>query len=490
MSIKHRLTPIMGWASWNCFHVDVTEQRLKEQADAMVRLGLTDCGYEYINCDDGFFGGRAEDGTLKFHKERFPNGIKVVADYIHSLGLKAGIYSDGGNSTCAYHYDFEGENGYNVGLYGHEEQDLSMFFEECGFDFIKVDWCGGIRKCFDDKEQYTKIAKIIDEIRERQNREIVFNICRWRFPGEWAVDICDSWRTGMDITCDFKAVVHQLDNVKALKKYCSPGHTNDLDMMEIGNGLTPAEERSHFSMWCMMSTPLILGCDLTKISGETLEIIKNKEVIALNQDALCSQGYVIKEYSDDSGNILGEIWIKNLSDENSKAIAFLNRGDDDLNMSLKLTEAGFMSGAECIRDLWKHEDIEFDDELNYNVEPHGVVLLKLTGDSPQKTEDVNENIKLVTDYEYEENRITKEQAEEIVRNGGVLVDVRSQEEFNEYHLDNAVNLPHNIVFENINTVAPTKDIPLIVACRTGKRADMAKLSLEYLYYDNIYTLVF
>lgn len=490
MSVKYRKTPIMGWASWNCFHTDVTEEKLKAQADAMKNLGLAECGYEYINIDDGFFGGRDKNGRLLFHKKRFPNGIKVAADYIHSLGLKAGIYSDGGDQSCAYFYDNEGENGYNVGLYGHEEQDLRMFFEEYGFDFIKVDWCGGIRRGCDDEEQYTKIARIIDDIRLRENREIVFNICRWRFPGEWAVKIADSWRTGADITNNFTSVVHQLDNVKALKKYCSPGHVNDLDMMEIGNGMTETEERSHFTMWCMMSTPLMLGCDLTKLSRSAIDIITNTEVIALDQDSACLQAYVIKEFKNENNEILGEVWIKNLADKNSKAFAFLNRSDSTLKMSLTKKESGFINGISMVRDLWKHEACAVPDCFEYDVEAHGVVLIRVTGENPVAVEDINENVPLKTDYDYNENRITLREAKELREDGAVLIDVRTADEYGREHLDGAINIPHTEIFYEIEKTTPEKNIPLIVCCRTGKRADMAKLSLEYLYYDNIYTLVF
>lgn len=167
MDNLYRKTPIMGWASWNCFRTNITEEILKEQIDALKATELDKYGYTYFNIDDGFFGGRDKNGVLQFHRERFPNGIKVVADYVHKNGINAGIYSDGGDKTCGYYYDNEGENGNNVGLYNHEEQDLKMYLEDFGFDFIKVDWCGGLRLGLDEKEQYTKISKIIDDIRKR-----------------------------------------------------------------------------------------------------------------------------------------------------------------------------------------------------------------------------------------------------------------------------------------------------------------------------------
>ena len=262
----NRKTPIMGWASWNCFRTDINEEKIKAQADALVKSGLAEYGYTYFNLDDGFFGGRGDDGNLIFNKERFPNGIKVIADYAHSLGLNAGIYSEGGDKTCGYYYDNEGKNGENVGLYGFEERDLNMFLREFGFDFIKVDWCGGLRMGLSEEAQYTKIANIIENIRRETGRCIVYNICRWQFPGAWATKIADSWRTGADIAPNFNSVLHQLDVIKPLARYCCPGHVNDLDMMQIGNGMPLEDEKTHFAMWCMMSTPLMIGCDLTKIN--------------------------------------------------------------------------------------------------------------------------------------------------------------------------------------------------------------------------------
>ena len=162
-----RTTPLMGWASWNCFRTDINETKLKAQFDALVSTGLAACGYLYANTDDGFFGGRDAEGHLLFHKERFPNGIKPLADYAHALGLKAGIYSEAGAASCGYYYDNEGENGRTAGLFGHEKEDLERFLVEYGFDFIKVDWCGALREGVDERAEYLLIGKIIDEIRAR-----------------------------------------------------------------------------------------------------------------------------------------------------------------------------------------------------------------------------------------------------------------------------------------------------------------------------------
>ena len=299
-----RKTPIMGWASWNAFRVDINEEKLKKQADCLVESGLAGCGYEYFNIDDGFFGGRDESGK-------------------------------------------------GVGLYGHEEQDLRQFFVEENFDFLKVDWCGGVRLGLDEKEQYSKIGKIIEELRQELKKSLLYNVCRWQFPGAWVADVADSWRTAADIAPNYESILHQLDNIKPLHKYCGPGHVNDLDMMQIGNGLTLEEEKTHFAMWCMMSTPLMIGCDLTKLSQETLAILKDKELIAIHQDKACLQAYPVKEIRNEAGELIGEVWIKDLGEKNSKkkAVALLNRSREQVEIGVCKKELYLDGEIFAIRDV-------------------------------------------------------------------------------------------------------------------------------------------
>ncbi len=487
MNELYRKTPIMGWASWNCFRTNISETVLKEQVDALVNKGLAECGYTYFNMDDGFFGGRDDNGRLLFHKERFPNGIKVIADYAHSKGLKAGCYSEGGDNTCGFYYDNEGYNGNGTGLYGYEEQDLKMFLEEFGFDFIKVDWCGGVRLGLDEEEQYTKIAGIIDDIRKRTGRCIVFNICRWMFPGEWAVDIADSWRTGADITPDFRSVMEQIDNIKCLKKYCKPGHINDLDMMQIGNGLSEVEEKTHFIMWCMVSAPLIIGCDLTKMNNDTLNILKNRELIAINQDSLCLQAYVVKEYRENN-ELTGEIWYKKLYSDNDekRAVAFVNRSEQLLEMSISMKEIGFENKVNSIRDIYNGIDREIIDEIRVQIMPHDCEVFLISGEGCSEVEDVNADLEYNRDWS--PNEISYDKMRELVENGAVLVDVRSKEEYDTGHIEGAVNIPHTSIFTEIEKYAKDKHKDsIIMYCKSGKRCAQAKLSLEYHYYDNLYT---
>ena len=486
MSDFNRKTPLMGWASWNCFRTDISEEKIKDQAKALVETGLPEYGYTYFNLDDGFFGGRGEDGKIQFHKERFPNGIRPISDYAHELGLKAGIYAEGGDKTCGYYYDNEGANGENVGLYGHEESDLRQLLVENNFDFLKVDWCGGLRLGLDEQEQYTKIGRIIEKIREEENRSIVYNICRWQFPGVWATKMADSWRTGADICPVFSSVMHQLDVIKPLARYCMPGHVNDLDMMQIGNGLTYEEEKTHFAMWCMMSTPLMIGCDLKKIKPETLEILKNRELIALNQDAACKQAYVIKETFDGAGEIQTEIWLKELSEENEKAIAFLNRSEESVVMGLDLAEAGMTGKILEIRDVMNGEDCAAMGHISVEVKPHAVAVYRVKSKTTVSVANKDDK----GEFEWKPfAAIDMETAEKYIREkNALLVDVRTEKEYQREHLSGAIHLPYTDAHVFAKEILPDKEQIIIVYCATGKRSYQAKMSLEYLGYKNIYYL--
>ena len=483
----YRKTPIMGWASWNRFRTDISENKLKAQADALVSTGLAECGYEYFNMDDGFFGGRDENGKLRFHQTRFPNGIKVIADYAHFLGLKAGVYSEGGSRTCAYYWDNEGANGDGVGLYGYEEQDLNMFLDEYGFDFIKVDWCGGQKLDLDEETQYTKIAAIIDEIRRRTGKCKVFNICRWQFPGEWATRIADSWRTGADITPDFNSVVYQIDNIRSLARFASPGHVNDLDMMQLGNGMNYDEERSHFTMWCMMSTPLIIGCDLTTIDDSTLSILKNRELIAINQDSACLQAYVAKEFFDTDGELAGEIWIKNLGCDNSneKAVAFFNRSNKSVRFVASLEDVGLSGRVENALDLWNGDCADVQNGFDIIVQPHCTEVIRIKAE--MAVEVVNRDDlcdKTVSEVKY----LDISELEDMMKSGAKLIDVRSEEEYNKSHLHGAINIPYTESHTLMRKSNPDKNQPLILYCSVGKRSMQARNLMAYLGYRNLYIL--
>ena len=260
--------PVMGWSSWNTYRININDELIKKQADALVELGLKDAGYRYVNIDDGFFGYRDDDGNLHTHPERFPDGLGGLTAYIHSLGLKAGVYSDAGANTCGSIWDSD-PNGVGVGLYGHEEQDADLYFNKWDFDYIKIDYCGaGQQLDLDERERYTTIC---DAIRRVSRRPVSINICRWAFPGTWAGNLADSWRISSDITLDWNSVKYIVSKNLYLSAFARGGHYNDMDILEIGRGLTPEEEETHFGLWCIMSSPLIIGCDLTAVPENCAE---------------------------------------------------------------------------------------------------------------------------------------------------------------------------------------------------------------------------
>ncbi|RIJ47543.1 glycoside hydrolase family 27 protein [Maribellus luteus] len=367
--------PLMGWASWNHYRVDIDENIIKSQADAMSELNLTQYGYNYINIDDGFWGGRDSCGQIISHQEKFPKGMKHIADYIHSKGLKAGIYTDAGINTCASYWDND-TIGVGMGLYGYEVQDLTTFLKDWDFDFLKVDWCGGEWLGLDEETRYTEIGQLARAIKPSVN----FNVCRWRFPGKWVTQVADSWRISGDIANSFGSVLHIIDQNADLWKYCSYGRYNDMDILQVGRGMSYEEDKTHFTMWCMMHSPLLLGNDLTRLSEQTKEIITNKEIIDLNQSKFVYQARRIIDYGD------LEVWGKPLVSTTSGqvAIALLNRSAEKQTISFELETVGINPEKGYIaKDLWSKETFErsFHTTISKEVPSHGVVVLKITGES-------------------------------------------------------------------------------------------------------------
>lgn len=359
--------PIMGWSSWNNFRIHIDEKMIREQADAMVSSGLYDAGYHFVNIDDGYFGGRDKFGNLFSDKDKFPSGMKALADYIHSKNLKAGIYSDAGRNTCGSIYDKD-KNGTGVGMYGYLEQDCESFFKNWGYDFLKVDWCGGEKMNLDEKTEY---LKIIDHI-QFLNKNITFNVCRWEFPGEWAIKKADSWRISGDIRSEFSSVLKIIDLNVNLYKYASAGHYNDMDILQVGRGMSYDEDKTHFSMWCMLNSPLLAGNDLRTMSKQTVDILTNKEIIALNQDVGFYQARKI--YSE--GKI--EVWVKKLgkNQDEGQAIAIMNRGDKEVTFNF-LPKQFDLDSNKILRDLWLHKDIgKAGKSKKITLPKHGIVVLK------------------------------------------------------------------------------------------------------------------
>ena len=359
-------TPIMGWSSWNNFGINIDEAMIRQQADALVASGLYDAGYRFINIDDGYFGGRDASGQLLVDSTKFPSGMKSLVDYIHAKNLKAGIYSDAGRNTCGSMWQNDA-NGIDVGLYGHLEQDCRLFFDTWGFDFLKVDWCGAEQMGLDEETEY---SRIIDHVKGLDSALMV-NVCRWQFPGEWVTQKADSWRISGDIDASFGSILHIIDLNAALYKYASAGHYNDMDMLQVGRGMSHEEDKTHFSMWCMLNSPLLAGNDLRAMSAETIEILTNREVIALNQD----YGYRQASRILSPGDV--EIWLKPLGvDGEEKAVALMNRGGENADFFLSPEMIGV--NAKCqLRDLWRHENIgKIGAGRRFTIPAHGIVVLK------------------------------------------------------------------------------------------------------------------
>jgi len=362
----------MGWASWNNFLVNISESVIKGQADAMVTSGLSAAGYKYINIDDGFFNGRYPNGGLRLDTLKFPNKMKYVADYIHSKGLKAGYYTDGGANTCGSMYNGQ-TGGIGGGIYGHDQQDVDTIIGSWGFDFLKADYCGGMVLKLDEKTRYTAIRTALNNT---GRSDINFNVCRWAFPGTWVTTLADSWRISSDIYLNWNSVTDIIDKTTFLTAYCSQGHYNDMDMLEVGRGLTAEEDKSHFSMWCILSSPLVLGNDMRAISQTTKNILTNAEVIAVDQDTTGLQAKIV---TDNAKGL--QVWAKPLNGKlsNERAVVFFNRTGTATSMSVKWKNLNLV-GPATVRDLWTHTDLGSKDSMyTATVPSHGVVMLKVVG---------------------------------------------------------------------------------------------------------------
>lgn len=370
--------PLMGWSSWNAFFVNISDTLIMHQTDLLGELGLADVGYRQINIDDGFFGHRDSTGRMQAHPTRFPRGMRPVVDYIHSKGFRAGTYSDAGHNTCGSMWNND-TNGINAGMYEHEDIDAANSFDNWNFDFIKIDYCGAERDGLIEQERYTRIRRALDRIRPG----IALNICRWRFPGTWAADIADSWRISQDIQNNWESIKSIVDLNSPLSAYCHDGHYNDMDMLVvgmnnntslIGQGLNNTEEEAHFAMWCIMSSPLLIGCDLDKIPESSLKILKNSELIAVNQDTLSLQAYPAVRYADGSG-----IYVKDILKRNSltRAVALYNPTDSAKSMTLRFSDVN-LGGKVKVRNLSDNCEMgTFKKSFTALIPAHGAIVYSL-----------------------------------------------------------------------------------------------------------------
>lgn len=363
-------TPPMGWNSWNHFADRVTDADVRGAADALVSSGMRDAGYIYVNIDDTWEAGRDANGVIQTNK-KFPD-MKALADYVHSKGLKLGIYSSPGPKTCA---------GYE-GSYGHEEQDAKTY-AGWGIDYLKYDLCGFRdimkKEAGDDREKNFAMQKAAYEKMHKAllatGRPIVYSLCQygWNNVWEWGTDVGGNlWRTTGDIS-DHYGRMEQIGFSQAgLAKFAGPGHWNDPDMLEVGNGgMTNEEYRQHMTLWVILAAPLLAGNDLSRMTPETLALLTNKDVIAVDQDKLGKQGDRVWAEGP------SEIWAKPLSG-GAKAVALFNRAESASPITLKLSDVGFGAGAK-LHDLWTGKDVTAaNGRYTVLVPKHGVVLLKVS----------------------------------------------------------------------------------------------------------------
>jgi alpha-galactosidase len=361
-------TPPMGWNSWNAFHTDISEQKIKDAAQAMVSSGMKAAGYEYINIDDAWMDTvRDAQGRLQPDPKRFPHGIKALADYVHSLGLKIGIYESAGTKTCA---------GFPGSLH-HEKTDAESF-AKWGIDYLKLD------NCSNQGEDYLKRYTDMQKALLATGRPIVYSICEWgvKDPYQWAPAISQLWRTTGDISDNWNSMINIVDQQVGLNKYAGPGHWNDPDMLEVGNGgMTDNEYRTHFSLWAILAAPLIAGNDLFHMTENTRQILMNKDVIAVDQDPAGKQGYKVADNGDQ------EVWVKPMSD-GSFAVLLLNRGPERAFMTTTVEEVGLAKADSYkVTNLWDNgnryqaKTYSTNDLIRASVASHGVAMFRVWPES-------------------------------------------------------------------------------------------------------------
>lgn len=352
-------TPPMGWNSWNHFHGSIDDKTVREIADAMATNGMKGAGYVYVNIDDTWQAGRDGQGNIQSNS-KFPD-MKALADYVHSKGLKIGIYSSPGTKTCA---GFEGS-------YGHESQDARTW-AAWGIDYLKYDWCSA-GKIYQDSDMQAVYQKMGEALRAA-GRPLVFSLCQYGRDGvwEWAPAVGgNSWRTTGDISDNWRSMNRILFLQDGLEKWARPGHWNDPDMLEVGNGgMTDVEYRTHMTLWCILAAPLLAGNDLRNASQATLDILENPEVIAVNQDSLGRQGHRV------SFDTNLAVWAKPLGD-GSQAVALFNGGEKAATVAVKWADLG-LKGSLQVRDLWARSDKgRMADGFSSDVPSHGVALIKV-----------------------------------------------------------------------------------------------------------------
>ncbi|MFJ1967841.1 ricin-type beta-trefoil lectin domain protein [Streptomyces sp. NPDC087903] len=372
----------MGWASWNSFAAKIDYNVIKKQVDAFVAAGLPAAGYTYINIDEGWWQGtRDSAGNITVDTAEWPGGMSAIADYIHSKGLKAGIYTDAGRDGCGYYFPTGRPAAPGSGSEGHYDQDM-LQFSKWGFDFVKVDWCGGDAEKLDAKTTYRAISDSVTRATAATGRPLTLSICNWGYqnPWNWAPGQAPMWRTSTDIIYygnkpSMSSLLSNFDQTLHPTAQHT-GYYNDPDMLMVGmDGFTAAQNRTHMNLWAISGAPLLAGNDLTTITSETAAVLKNPEVIAVDQDARGLQGVKVAE--DTTG---AQVYGKVLSGTGKRAVVLLNRTSAARNITVRWSDLGLTNASATVRDLWTRSDVgSYGTGYTTSVPAGGSVLLTVTG---------------------------------------------------------------------------------------------------------------
>jgi hypothetical protein len=343
----------MGWASWNSFQAKINYTVIKGQADAMASSGLKAAGYQYVNIDEGWWQGtRDASGNITVDSADWPGGMQAIADYIHGLGLKAGIYTDAGKQGCGFYYPTGRPAAPNSGAEGHYDQDF-LQFSKWGFDYVKVDWCGGQAEGLNAKTAYQAISDSIKKATAETGRPMVLSVCEWgsNQPWNWAPSMSTLWRTSSDINIySYNSIFSNFDSAQHPTAQ-SPGHYNDPDMLIVGmSGFTAAQNRNHMALWAILSAPLLAGNQLDTMNADTKSVLTNSEVIAIDQDPLAKQATKV---SDSNGL---QVYSKVLSGTGKRAVLLLNRSSATATITVKFADIG-LGTTVSVRDVWAAKDL-------------------------------------------------------------------------------------------------------------------------------------
>ncbi|WP_198120853.1 NPCBM/NEW2 domain-containing protein [Massilia rhizosphaerae] len=415
-------TPPMGWNPWNAFHTQVTEAKIMAVAQALKSTGLADAGYRYVNMDDGWWLKRRADGRIEIRTSMFPSAalpdggtsFRPYVERLHSMGLKAGLYTEIGRNACSQAWDEHGANlpvgtrpEREIGTYGHQAQDMRLFYGEWGFDYVKVDACGVadfqaekpfvkdgtyralgpymVRSRPDLSEPkvverlYADLRAAIDAV--RPDGDFILSICNWGevHVADWGKDYGQMWRTSQDISANWWSMLHNFDSSAGRALYAGPGHWNDPDMLEVGLGEFdadhPVEARAHMSLWAIVNAPLVLGADLSKAPPVVLDIIGKREVIAINQDPAGNQGVIVARTTDT------ETLVKSMAQAGTKALALINRSARPQALSVALGRLNLDPAAPAtMRDLWTGQERAVErGVISAELAPHETRLLLVRG---------------------------------------------------------------------------------------------------------------